>query len=102
MKYYTEVLVVQVSGESDDLEQCIEEFHELRAGQGLLACSNGDQRMLDQLTWLCEDFIESHQADFDWCKMEIWNYDHSADDSEARLIIGSLYSDYSFLEITKN
>ena len=80
MKYFTEVLVEQVSGDSKDLERCIEDFHTLRAGQGLLSCSNGDQRMIDQLTCLCEDFIRDHQDNFDWCKMEIWNHDYPDDD----------------------
>jgi len=77
------LLVVQVSGNSKDLNQYIEEFHTLKAGQGLLSYDNGDQRAFDQLTGLCEDVIRDHQLNFDWVQVEVWNYDHSADDSEA-------------------
>ena len=71
MRDFTEVRVVQISGNSKDLDQCIENFDTLRGGQGLLSCDNEDQRMIDQLTTQCRDFIESHQPDFEWCEMEI-------------------------------
>tara|TARA_R110000796_G_C14512668_1_gene430031 strand:- start:651 stop:887 length:237 start_codon:yes stop_codon:yes gene_type:complete len=68
---YTEVRVEQVSGDSKDLDQCIEEFDYLRGGQGLLSCRSDDTRMIDQLTWLCEDFIKDRQPHFDWSEMKI-------------------------------
>lgn len=68
---FTEVRVKQVSGDSKDLDQCIREFDELRGGQSLLSCRSDDTQMLDQLTWLCEDFISDHQQHFDWSEMKI-------------------------------
>ena len=65
------VEIQQVSGNSTDLTQCIEEFDFWRGGAGLLSCDASDQQMIDHIVGYCEEFIEEHQPHFDWCEMRV-------------------------------
>lgn len=63
--------IQQVSGNSTDLNRCIEEFDEWRGGAGFLSCDASDEKMIDQIVAQCEDFIEQHKPHFDWCEMSV-------------------------------
>ena len=63
--------VIQVSGNSDDLNRCIEQFNEWRSGAGLMSCGAFDQKMIDQIVERCEDFIKEHEPHFYGCEMSV-------------------------------
>jgi hypothetical protein len=79
MKFVT-IEVQQVSGNSNNLDRCIEEFNDRRCGNGFMSCASDDFQMIEQIVSQCTDFINEHQPYFDWCKMEVvHNYERLQD-----------------------